>query len=168
MHSKRSSTRFLGYAIAGGLVLSVPTSSAVFAQTAPGDAADQGEPSRVYDRPTLNRLVQNRGMSLQWISWDDSRGTVKVVWEGKQLRLTGSQRQVGGPGELALDGYVTEVGVGYFTFEGEIRIANTPDQGRSCKKDKSWHFAVTQQRRYFRLREFEWCDYLTDYIDIYF
>lgn len=150
------------------MALSAPITSAVFAQTAPGDAAYQGEASRIYDRPTLNRLVQNRGMSLQWISWDDSRGTVKVVWEGKRLRLTGSQRQIGGPGEIALDGYVTEVGVGYFTFEGEIHIADAPDQGRACKKDKSWHFAVTQQRRYFRLREFEWCDYLTDYIDIYF
>ena len=49
-----------------------------------------------------------------------------------------------------------------------IRIADAPDPGRMCEATKSWHFAVTQNRRYYRLREFEWCDGLTDYIDIYF
>ena len=63
---------------------------------------------------------------------------------------------------------MTEIGTGYFTFKGTIRIKDTPDRNRSCEKTKNWHFAVTQNRPYFRLREFEWCDYLTDYIDIYF
>ncbi len=49
-----------------------------------------------------------------------------------------------------------------------LHILDAPDQGRACEADKSWHFAITQQRLYFRLREFEWCDRLTDYIDIYF
>ena len=71
-------------------------------------------------------------------------------------------------GRLFLDGTITEIGAGYFTFEGTIRITDTPDPGRQCEDNKSWHFAVTQNRPYYRLREFEWCDGLTDYIDIYF
>jgi len=27
---------------------------------------------------------------------------------------------------------------------------------------------VTQNRRYWRIRTFEWCDDLTDYVDVYF
>ena len=79
-----------------------------------------------------------------------------------------AQAQAGGPGRLWLDGDVTEIGADYFTFEGTIRISDTPDAGRACEKSKTWHFAVTQNRRYWRLREFEWCDGLTDYVDIYF
>ena len=52
-------------------------------------------------------------------------------------------------------------------FDGTIRIADTPDRGRLCEQTKSWRFAITQRRKYYRLREFEWCDGLTDYIDIY-
>ena len=63
---------------------------------------------------------------------------------------------------------MTEIGADYFVFDGTIRIADTPDAGRRCEADKVWHFAVTQNRPYWRLREFEWCDGLTDYIDIYF
>ena len=54
------------------------------------------------------------------------------------------------------------------TFIGTIRIADTPDRGRLCEQTKSWRFAITQRRKYYRLREFEWCDGLTDYIDLHF
>ena len=83
-------------------------------------------------------------------------------------RLRAAQAQAGGPGRLSLDGTVTEVGRDWFTFRGTIRITDTPDPGRKCEAMKDWRFAVTQNRRYWRLREFEWCDGLTDYIDIYF
>lgn len=73
-----------------------------------------------------------------------------------------------GGGRLFLDGSILEIGEGFFTFRGTIRITDTPDAGRSCERDKTWHFAITQNRPYYRLREFGWCDGLTDYIDIYF
>ncbi len=44
----------------------------------------------------------------------------------------------------------------------------TPDAGRRCEANKAWRFAVTQNRPWWRLREFEWSDGLTDYVDIYF
>ena len=67
-----------------------------------------------------------------------------------------------------LDGTISEIGRDYFIFDGTIRIAETPDKGRLCEQTNTWRFAITQNRRFFRLREFEWCDGLTDYVDIYF
>ena len=51
---------------------------------------------------------------------------------------------------------------------GRIAIIDTPDPGRQCIRNGPMRFAVTQNRPYWRLREFEWCDGLTDYVDIYF
>ncbi|WP_159981938.1 MULTISPECIES: hypothetical protein [unclassified Novosphingobium] len=127
----------------------------------------EGEATRVLDRTGAQRLLANKGLTLQWLDWN-TRGTAYVRRDGDTLRLRGAQAEAGGPGRLFLDGTISEVGVGYFTFDGTIEITDTPDKGRSCKKTKTWHFAVTQNRNYYRLREFEWCDGLTDYIDIYF
>lgn len=121
----------------------------------------------VLDRTGLDRLIANKGLTLQWIDWD-RRGGVTAWMDGGLLRLHGSQSAANGEGMLHLDGYVSEIGPGYFIFDGAISIVNTPDEGRTCEKSKIWHFAVTQNRKYYRLREFEWCDDLTDYIDIYF
>lgn len=158
----------LALALTCGMAMAVPSGASSADRAASAGAAAPLDHTRVYDRGTLDRLERNKGMSLQWISWDNSRGTVRTRREDGRIRLTGSQYQANGSGQVHLDGFVTEVGIGYFTFEGTIRILDAPDQGRACEADKSWHFAITQQRRYFRLREFEWCDRLTDYIDIYF
>jgi len=130
-------------------------------------SAQSPEPTRILDRAAARRLLANKGISLQWIDWN-TRGSAFVSRRGEVWTLRAAQAEAGGPGRLFLDGRITEIGADYFTFEGKIRITDTPDRGRTCEKDKSWHFAVTQNRRYYRLREFEWCDYLTDYIDIYF
>ena len=122
--------------------------------------------TRVLDRAALDRLLANKGITLQWLSWDQ-RGTANARWQGETLLLTGAQAKTGA-GRLYLDGAMEEIGRDYFTFRGTIRIEDAPDAGRRCEASKSWHFAVTQNRPYWRLREFEWCDGLTDYIDIYF
>ena len=122
--------------------------------------------TRVLDRAALARLMANKGVTLQWIDWN-TRGSANVRWQGETLLLTAAQASSGG-GRLFLDGVVEEVGRDYFTFRGTIRIEDTPDAGRRCEANKSWHFAVTQNRPYWRLREFEWCDGLTDYVDLYF
>lgn len=123
-------------------------------------------PTRILDEAAARRLLGAKGATLQWISWE-RRGSVNARMEDGVLRLTAVQSEEGGPGRLYLDGYVSEIGADYFTFEGRIRLADTPHVGRLCERDKSWRFAVTQNRPYWRLREFEWCDYLTDYVDIY-
>jgi len=128
--------------------------------------APEPEQTRVLDEAEKARLLAASGITLQWIDWKH-RGQVNVREEGGVVRITGSQVQADGPGRLFLDGAVVEIGTGYFQFDGTVRIENTPDAGRVCEADKLWHFAVTQNRPYWRLREFEWCDGLTDYVDIY-
>jgi hypothetical protein len=125
------------------------------------------QPTIIADRAGAQRLLGAKGVTLQWISWD-RRGNVNVREQGGTIYLTGSQSDPHGSGQLYLDGWVEEVGADYFVFRGTIRITDTPDGGRKCERQKLWHFAVTQNRPYWRLREFEWCDYLTDYVDIYF
>lgn len=142
--------------ILAGLALGVTASSAG-ADTPPAPESPQ----------TLERLRGNQGITLQWIGWDQ-RGDVQVRTVGGRTFLTGWQVDPGGAGTLWIDGEVVESGDDHFILDGLIRIAGSPDAGRNCAQDKRWTFAITQNRRYYRLREFEWCDGLTDYIDIYF
>lgn len=133
----------------------------------PGDPTSTITPTEVRDPAALERLRGNSGVTLQWISWD-YRGRVTVSEDFGLFHLSGSQEERGGPGRLTLDGDVTEIGSDYFVFDGLIEIMDAPDSGRTCVKTGPSRFEITQNRRYWRLREFEWCDYLTDYIDIYF
>ena len=132
---------------------------------AAGAAADNH--AAPHSTRTLERLRGNEGVTLHWSSWDH-RGPVSVRSVNGETFLSGSQIATDGAGTLWFDGKVVESGDDYFIFEGLIRIANTPDAGRVCEQTKRWRFAITQNRPYFRMREFEWCDGLTDYIDIYF
>jgi hypothetical protein len=126
-------------------------------------------PTKVQNRPALERLLGNSGLTLQWISWTSAeRGKIKPYWKGKALFLKGEQRAKGAPGIVSVEGRVVRVARNEFILNGTIVIKDTPDAGRACEKTGDWRFAVTQNRKYWRLREFEWCDGLTDYIDIYF
>lgn len=129
-------------------------------------AAAPGERTGIDSPRDARRLLATKGVTLQWIDWN-TRGSVRVV-KGPAWHLSASQAEAGGPGRLQVDGTVTRIGPGYFTLRGTIRMTDTPDRGRRCEATKDWHFAITQKRPYYRLREFEWCDGLTDYIDIHF
>ncbi len=125
------------------------------------------EPTRILDHAAAERLFGNSGLTLQWIGWEE-RGRVWIaVDEDGQWLLTGEQRGEDGS-RLSLEGFITEIGSDYFTYSGTVKILGSPDAERFCNTTKEWRFAVTQNRKYWRLREFEWCDDLTDYIDIYF
>lgn len=131
-------------------------------------ALGAGTPAtRVLDPAAAQRLRQNKGVTLQWLDWN-TRGSAAITVERGAWRLRAAQAEAGGPGRLFLDGRVTEIGRDYFLFDGLVRITDAPDRGRACEKRDVWRFAVTQNRKYWRIRTFEWCDYLTDYIDIYF
>lgn len=127
----------------------------------------QSRATRALDQTSAQRLLRNKGLTLQWIDWN-TRGRATVSRAARLWTLVGSQAERRGPGRLVLDGTISEIGRDYFIFDGTIRIAETPDKGRLCEQTKTWRFAITQNRRFFRLREFEWCDGLTDYVDIYF
>lgn len=121
----------------------------------------------ILSKKDADRLMRNEGITLQWISWEE-RGPawVAVTESGHWLLMAGQYS--GEEGTLDLEGFITEVGEDYFIFEGTIKMLGTPDKNRVCRETKPWRFEVTQGRSYYRLREFEWCDYLTDYIDVYF
>lgn len=124
-------------------------------------------PTRVVSLAGLNRIASPKGMTLQWIN-QAQRGDVRVVVDGEGVwHMAGSQT---GPNNqyVSVDGFMHEVGDKYFIIEGTITIRNAPDAGRSCEARDTWLFEITQNRKYYRLRRFEWCDGLTDYIDIYF
>jgi hypothetical protein len=126
-------------------------------------------PTKVESRPALERLLGSSGITLQWISWTNSkRGPVDFRWAGKTLILKGEQHAVDGKGHVSVEGRIVRIDKNEFILNGTIIINETPDAGRACQKTGDWRFAVTQNRKYWRLREFEWCDGLTDYIDIYF
>ena len=125
-------------------------------------------PKRALDRETLARLRGNSGITLQWIGWNE-RGFVEVREDERgAVLLRGSQIGADG-GHLQVAGTVVDAGRDYFLLDGTITISDAPDEGRSCRATRpDWRFAITQGRRYYRLRTFEWCDGLTDYVDIYF
>lgn len=113
------------------------------------------------------RLQNLEGITLQWIGWDN-RGTVTAEADAAGVwHLAGEQL---GPDAalVSIQGVITAIGPDQFDLVGTITILNTPDEGRTCDREGTWRFAVTQRRTYYRVREFEWCDYLTDYVDIYF
>lgn len=136
-----------------------------------GSARAAKEPApaatRVLSPRDAARLRALKGMSLQWISWD-RRGKAKATVDARGVwRLRAEQSGPDGAA-AAIDGAITEIGADYFELRGTVTIVNTPDAGRTCEGYGTWRFAVTQNRKYYRLRQFEWCDDLTDYVDLYF
>jgi hypothetical protein len=134
------------------------------AQTAPA-----GHPAQtlVESETALARLEGNSGITTQWISWD-YRGHVRVTNRDGLIHLSGEQYERGGPGRLTLDGDVLQIDSNSFAFRGRIVITDAPDEGRVCERDGTVEFRITQNRRYWRMQDFSSCDYLTDYVDIYF
>ncbi len=124
-------------------------------------------PTKISDEAAAERLFGNSGITLQWITWDQRGPVFIAVDEDGVWWLTAEQKGEGGSG-LKLEGHISEIGADYFLFQGEIKIIGSPGRERFCRGNKEWRFAITQNRKYWRLREFEWCDRLTDYIDIYF
>lgn len=126
-------------------------------------------PTLIGHQPTFEKILGNSGITLQWLSWESQqRGALETTLIDGTLWLKGGQKLDGQPGSLQIDGRVVAVSEEAFTFSGVIKIIDTPDIGRNCVKEGMHNFAITQNRKYFRLREFEWCDSLTDYVDIYF
>ncbi|MEP7349674.1 MAG: hypothetical protein ABI668_06935 [Sphingorhabdus sp.] len=123
--------------------------------------------TEVRDQAALEKLRGNAGLTLQWISWEQ-RGILEVSQRGDVVHVKGAQLARDGKGRLEMEGDVLSIDTGHFIFRGQIGIFETPDAGRSCLKDGDSEFAITQGRKYWRMREFEWCDDLTDYVDIYF
>ena len=136
---------------------------------APAAPPAPGEQTIVNDRTALGRLRRNSGITLQWISFETpGRGYVVAQMNGGLLHLNGSQSARSGSGRVTIDGDVLRVNPRSFFFRGRIVITDAPDRGRNCVREGTYEFRVTNQRRYWRLQDFEACDGLADYVDIYY
>ncbi|MGB3167003.1 MAG: hypothetical protein WBA68_09540 [Alteraurantiacibacter sp.] len=124
--------------------------------------------TKILDAAMAERLRGNSGITLQWIGWDERGNANVATGDNGTWVLRAVQEDESRNAMLVLNGEITEIGSDYFLFDGTVTIRNAPDAGRLCTQDKIWRFGITQSRQYWRLREFEWCDGLTDYIDIYF
>lgn len=124
--------------------------------------------TEVVNRAALDRLKRNSGISLQWISWDNSRGHVRVEETDGLVRLRGAQEQRNGPGRLEIDGVVTRIDATSFVFQGRVAMRRAPEDRAECLRDGTMTFRITGSRRYWRMQEMEACAGLTDYVDIYF
>jgi hypothetical protein len=148
-----------------GLALMLATTGAVAQAPPPAP----GERTIVNDRTALGRLRRNSGITLQWISFDYAqRGHVIAQMNGGLLHLSGSQSAQHGRGRVTLDGDVLRINPRSFSFRGRIVITDAPDPGRNCVREGIYEFRATGTRRYWRLQNFEACDGLADYVDIYF
>ena len=149
------------------LLFAAPISAAAPYNCPPAQITRPVKETEVRNQSALEKLRGNAGIAVQW-NYDSSRGDLEVTQIGDVVHLKGIQNAVSGKGRLEIDGDVLSIDATHFIFRGRISMIDTPDEGRKCIKDGDSEFAITQNREYWRMREFEWCDGLTDYIDIYF
>jgi len=123
----------------------------------------------VNDAKAKKMLLGKHPLSLQWISWDYF-GTATVTDKKGVLYLTGEQKERGGSDYLRLDGTITEINARDFKFDGVIEMQISHNNGGApCKREGEMTFAITQNRKYWRLQEMHNpCDGVTDYVDVYF
>jgi hypothetical protein len=149
------------------LLIAAPIAAAAPDNCPPAQLVKPVKETEIRNQAALEKLRGNAGINLQW-NYDSPRGDLAVTQVGNVVHLKGMQNAANGTGRLEIDGDVLSIDSTHFIFRGRISMIDTPDAGRKCTKDGDSEFAITQNRKYWRMREFEWCDGLTDYIDIYF
>ena len=85
------------------------------------------------------------------------------------LSIKGEQKSEKNDDYVTINGIVTKVGAGEFTFTGTIitKISYI-NGGKPCKREGEMTFRITGKRRYWRLVQMDNpCDQATDYVDIY-
>jgi hypothetical protein len=133
--------------------------------------ASGGAESRtiVKDEQAKARLLGAHRLSLQWISWDYFGRAVVTEKDGTMF-ITGEQKGRGTDDYLRIKGVITEVDTKEIKFRGtiETRVSHI-NQGNPCKREGEMTFHITQNRKYWRLKEMDNpCDTATDYVDIFF
>jgi hypothetical protein len=123
----------------------------------------------VKDKQAKARLLGEHRLSLQWISWDYF-GKAVVRESNGVLSVAGEQKGRGTGDYLKIEGIITEVDTGEIKFKGTIETkVSHINQGNPCKREGEMTFRITQNRKYWRLKEMDNpCDEATDYVDIYF
>lgn len=116
-------------------------------------------------------LLGKHRFALQWISWDYF-GTAIITDKKGVLYLKGEQKERGGGGGdfLTIDGTLTQIDEREFKFNGKIvtKVSHL-NEGKPCPREGEMTFAITKNRRYWRLQDMQNpCDDVLDYVDIFF
>jgi len=139
-----------------GLALLLLTAAALPAQTV------------VKDKAAAAMLLGTHPLSLQWITFDKTKGSVTITESGGTYSVKGEQR---GKDKdlLTIDGQITAINAKDFSFKGKIvtRVSHIAN-GRDCVRDGTFLFRITGARPFWRMRENQNpCDEAADYVDIY-
>jgi len=123
----------------------------------------------INDQNAKQMLLGKHRFSLQWISWDYF-GSALVTETNGTLSITGEQRGRGNTDYVKMDGVITRVDGKEFGFKGTIIIqVSTNNKGAVCKREGEMTFHITNNRRYWRLKEMDSpCEEIVDYVDIFF
>lgn len=135
-------------------------------------AAVSAQEKTVVNNANAGKMLRGKHfLSLQWISWDYF-GAANVVDKNGVYYLKGEQK---GRGDAATDyvkvtGVITEINAKDFKFDGIIETQiSSINGGAPCQREGVLTFAVTKNRKYWRLQEMDNpCEGVTDYVDIYF
>lgn len=116
-----------------------------------------------------NMLLGRHSLSLQWISWDYF-GSATVSNKKGVFYLNGKQKSRKDSDYVEVSGVITEINDKNFKFNGTVTMqVSHINGGAPCERSGDMTFAITGQRKYWRLQEMKSpCDVTTDYVDIYF
>ncbi|MDQ3375174.1 MAG: hypothetical protein M3521_14975 [Acidobacteriota bacterium] len=145
--------------IFAGLLILAFQSISVFAQ----------DKTIINNQSAKKMLLGKHRFSLQWISWDYF-GTATVTDKKGVLYLKGEQKGRDRDDYLTIDGVVTQIDEKEFKFNGKIvtKVSHL-NEGKPCPREGEVTFAITKNRRYWRLKDMSNpCDDVLDYVDIFF
>jgi hypothetical protein len=123
----------------------------------------------IKDAAAKKRLLGPHRLSLQWISWDYFGKAVVTESKGV-LKISGEQKGRGNDDYLKVNGIITMVDTHEIKFDGTIitKVSHI-NGGKPCTREGEMTFRITQNRKYWRLKEMDNpCDPVTDYVDIFF
>jgi len=133
-------------------------------------AQSDSRPTIVHDSAARKKLLGTHRLSLQWIGWGKETGRVIITDSNGILLLRGKQAAKHSTDFLWIEGRIIEIGTNTFTLEGKMSTMVTYiNNGMPCEREGRFTFAITQRRKYWRMREINNpCDAVADYVDIYF
>ncbi|WP_143277596.1 hypothetical protein [Bordetella genomosp. 10] len=132
---------------------------------APRQALAPVQKTVIQNQAAYERLMNNSGITVQWL-WHADRGHLKARDVNDVVSIEGTQSNY--EGTLKIKGDVVAISADRFRFRGTILIVDAPDKGRNCERTGDFDFRISGKRKYWRLQQMEFCDGLTDYVDVYF
>lgn len=123
----------------------------------------------INDKAAAAMLLGTHPLSLQWVTFDTTKGAVSISDSNGVYKLKGEQRGKDN-NMLSIDGEVTVINAKDFTFKGKIvtRVSYIAN-GKECPREGTFLFRISGARQFWRMREQQNpCEDVADYIDIFF